>query len=129
MSIEVRVPTILRSYTGGQKVVTGAGETIAALLADLDAQFPGLRARLITEEGALHKFVNVYINDEDIFAGVVDGDVLAGLEEAQLANLFGADAAGGEIGDAAGFEFEPDIGDIDFAGENGQADGGDLAQR
>jgi len=73
MSVEVRVPTILRSYTGGQKVVSGAGDTIADLLANLDEQFPGLRGRLITEEGALHKFVNIYINDEDVrFLGALD---------------------------------------------------------
>jgi molybdopterin converting factor small subunit len=73
MSVEVRVPTILRSYTGGQKVVTGTGDTIAELLTDLDAQFPGLRGRLVTEDGSLHKFVNVYINDEDVrFLGALD---------------------------------------------------------
>ena len=73
MSIQVRVPTILRSYTGGQKVVSGAGETISDLLTNLDTQFPGLRARLITEDGGLHKFVNVYVNDEDVrFLGALD---------------------------------------------------------
>ena len=73
MSVEVRVPTILRSYTGGLKVVTGSGDTIADLLTDLDGQFPGLRARLITEDGSLHKFVNVYVNDEDVrFLGALD---------------------------------------------------------
>ncbi len=73
MSIEVRVPTILRSYTGGQKVVTGTGETIADLLGDLDTRHPGLRARLVTDDGALHKFVNVYVNDEDVrFLGGLD---------------------------------------------------------
>ena len=51
MAIEVRVPTILRSYTDGQKAVEGAGDTVADLLADLDSRFPGLRARLITDEG------------------------------------------------------------------------------
>jgi MoaD family protein len=80
MSVEVRVPTILRSYTGGEKVVTGTGDTIADLLADLDSRYAGLRARLVTEDGALHKFVNVYINDEDVrFLGALaaplkDGD-------------------------------------------------------
>ena len=72
-SVEVRVPTILRSYTGGQKVVTGSGDTIAELLTNLDTQYAGLRARLVTEEGGLHKFVNVYINDEDVrFLGALD---------------------------------------------------------
>ena len=76
MSVEVRVPTILRSYTGGEKVVTGSGDTIADLLADLDSRHAGLRARLVTAEGVLHKFVNVYVNDEDIrFLGALDAKV------------------------------------------------------
>ena len=73
MSIEVRVPTILRTYTGGEKAVTGTGDTIADLLTDLDASFPGFRGRLVTPEGGLHRFVNVYINDEDVrFLGALD---------------------------------------------------------
>jgi sulfur-carrier protein len=73
MSIEVRVPTILRSFTGGEKAVTGTGDTIADLLTDLDARFPGFRGRLVTPEGGLHRFVNVYINDEDVrFPGALD---------------------------------------------------------
>ncbi len=73
MSIEVRVPTILRSYTNNQKVVSGSGDTIADLLANLDTQYPGLRSRLVTEDGGLHKFVNVYVNDEDVrFLGALD---------------------------------------------------------
>ena len=73
MSVEVRVPTILRSYTGGEKVVAGSGDTIADLLTDLDSRYAGLRGRLVTAEGTLHKFVNVYINDEDIrFLGALD---------------------------------------------------------
>ncbi|WP_030155537.1 MoaD/ThiS family protein [Glycomyces sp. NRRL B-16210] len=66
MSIEVRVPTILRTHTGGQKLVTGEGENLAALFDSLDAQHSGIKARIVTEEGALHRFVNVYINDEDV---------------------------------------------------------------
>jgi MoaD family protein len=73
MAIDVRIPTILRSYTGGAKAVQGAGDTIADLLTDLDSQYAGLRARLITEQGGLHRFVNVYINDEDVrFLGALD---------------------------------------------------------
>ena len=80
MAIDVRIPTILRTYTDGQKSVEGSGDTISALLADLDAKHPGLRGRLLTEEGSLHRFVNVYVNDEDVrFLGgleapVADGD-------------------------------------------------------
>jgi molybdopterin synthase sulfur carrier subunit len=73
MAIEVRIPTILHSYTGGQKVVTGSGDTLDALLADLDGQYSGLRGRLVTDEGQLHRFVNVYVNDEDVrFTGALD---------------------------------------------------------
>ena len=80
MAIEVRVPTILRSYTGGAKVVEGSGDTLGALIDDLDAQHHGLKGRLITDEGGLHRFVNVYVNDEDVRflggleAAVSDGD-------------------------------------------------------
>lgn len=73
MAIEVRIPTILRSYTGGAKSVEGSGESLAVLIADLDARHPGLRGRLITEAGSLHRFVNVYVNDEDVrFTGALD---------------------------------------------------------
>jgi sulfur-carrier protein len=79
MAIEVRIPTILRSYTGGAKTVDGAGESINDLLNDLDSKFPGLRARLVTDEGALHRFVNVYVNDEDVrFLGALDAKLSDG---------------------------------------------------
>jgi MoaD family protein len=76
MAIEVRIPTILRQYTGGAKVVEGTGDTLADLLTNLDASYSGLRARLVTEEGGLHRFVNVYVNDEDVrFLGALDAKV------------------------------------------------------
>jgi molybdopterin converting factor small subunit len=79
MAIEVRIPTILRTYTDGQKAVEGSGETLDALFADLDSRHPGLRDRLV-DGGELRRFVNVYLNDEDvrfldgISTGVSDGD-------------------------------------------------------
>lgn len=79
MSVEVRVPTILRAYTGGDKIVTGEGADLRALIADLDARYPGIGERLIDEQG-LRRYVNVYLNDEDVrFLGgldtvVADGD-------------------------------------------------------
>jgi sulfur-carrier protein len=82
MPIEVRVPTILRSYTDGEKAVEGKGETLADLFADLDARHTGLRDRLVGADGSLQRFVNVYLNDEDVrFLGgvqtpVADGDVV-----------------------------------------------------
>ena len=73
MAIEVRIPTILRTYTGGEKAVQGSGGTLTALLDDLDSRHNGLRGRLITEQGSLHRFVNVYVNDEDVrFLGGLD---------------------------------------------------------
>jgi len=81
MGIEVRIPTILRSYTDGAKVVEGKGDTLDELIADLDARHGGLRDRLV-EDGALRRFVNVYLNDEDVrFLGglatpLTDGDVV-----------------------------------------------------
>ncbi len=78
MAVEVRIPTILRSYTGDQKAVTAEGSTLAAVIEDLDANHPGLKDRLI-EEGGLRRFVNVYLNDEDVrFIGGLDAEVTDG---------------------------------------------------
>jgi len=71
----------------------------------------------------------VYVDDEYVSTGVVDGDVLAGLEKAELADALGGDAGSGEVGDAAGFEFDARVGDIDLGGQDGQADGADFANR
>ena len=96
MAIEVRIPTILRQYTGGEKAVTGSGDTLADLLADLDARHPGLRDRLI-KDGSLHRFVNVYVNDEDVrFLGSLD----AKLSDGDNVTILPA-VAGGALGFAA----------------------------
>lgn len=82
MAIEARIPTILRNYTGGEKTVTGEGTTLQELIVDLDSRHEGLRGRLVSEDGSLARFVNVYLNDEDVrFLGGVetpltDGDVV-----------------------------------------------------
>ncbi|WP_426364063.1 MoaD/ThiS family protein [Streptomyces sp. E-08] len=65
MAIEVRIPTILRTYTDGEKAVHGSGETLAALLTDLETRHPGIEARIV-DGGKLRRFVNVYLNDEDV---------------------------------------------------------------
>ncbi|MDX6357809.1 MAG: sulfur-carrier protein [Nocardioidaceae bacterium] len=65
MPVEVRIPTILRTYTGGEKAVDASGSSLSALIDDLEANHPGLKDRLI-ENGDLRRFVNVYINDEDV---------------------------------------------------------------
>lgn len=66
MSIAVKVPTILRTYTGGTADVTVSGATLQEALADLDAQFPGIGARVLDDAGRLRRFVNVYVNDDDV---------------------------------------------------------------
>jgi sulfur-carrier protein len=79
MAVEVRIPTILRTYTDGEKAVSGTGATLAEVIDDLEGSHPGIRERLL--DGAdLRRFVNVYVNDEDVrFTGglgtaVTDGD-------------------------------------------------------
>lgn len=78
MSIEVRIPTILRPYTKDQKVVSASGSNLSSLISDLDAQYAGLGERLL-ENGALRRFINVYINDEDVrFLGGLDATLTDG---------------------------------------------------
>ena len=81
MAVEVRIPTILRTFTGGAKAVQGDGATLLAVIDDINARNPGLKERLIDSE-SLRRFVNVYVNDEDVrFTGglsapTADGDVV-----------------------------------------------------
>ena len=78
MSIDIRIPTILRPYTKDQKSVQAEGANLGALIADLDAKYPGIGERLL-ENGALRRFINVYINDEDVrFLGSLDSQVKDG---------------------------------------------------
>jgi molybdopterin converting factor small subunit len=88
MAIEVRIPTILRTYTGGEKSVEGAGATLSDLIEDLESRHPGLKDRLLEPKGDgerdgekdLRRFINLYVNDEDVrFTGglgteLSDGD-------------------------------------------------------
>jgi sulfur-carrier protein len=79
MAVEVRIPTILRTYTEGEKAVPGEGSTLSEVIDDLESNHPGIRERLIDGED-LRRFVNVYVNEEDVrFTGglataVSDGD-------------------------------------------------------
>ncbi|MFK4064925.1 MoaD/ThiS family protein [Streptomyces sp. NPDC029674] len=65
MAIEVRIPTILRTYTDDAKAVEGSGDTLAELFTDLDSRHPGIADRIV-DDGKLRRFVNVYLNDEDV---------------------------------------------------------------
>ena len=72
-SISVRIPTILRSYTGGASEVTASGSTVREVVADLDASFSGIAARILDDNGKIRRFVNVYVGEEDVrFADGLD---------------------------------------------------------
>jgi molybdopterin converting factor small subunit len=66
MSAVVRIPTILRTYTGGAAEVAAEGATLQDVLDSLDAQYPGIAARVLDDNGALRRFVNIYVNDDDV---------------------------------------------------------------
>jgi molybdopterin converting factor small subunit len=81
MSVAVSIPTILRTFTNNERSVQASGTNLAEIIADIDGQFPGIGDRLL-DDGKLRRFVNVYINDEDVrFIGslaapIADGDTV-----------------------------------------------------
>ncbi|WP_370291594.1 MoaD/ThiS family protein [Nocardioides sp.] len=78
MAIEVRIPTILRTYTGGEKAVSADGASLSELIDSLEAGHPGIKDRLV-ENGDLRRFVNIYINDEDVrFIGSLEAELSDG---------------------------------------------------
>ena len=78
MSVTVSIPTILRPHTGGEKRVPASGATLAAVITDLEANHPGISARLL-DDGKLHRFVNIYVDDEDVrFSGGLDTAIADG---------------------------------------------------
>ncbi len=66
MTVSVRIPTILRTYTAGASEVSAEGDTLAAVLDDLDASYSGIKGRILDEAGALRRFVNVYVGNDDV---------------------------------------------------------------
>lgn len=66
MSVSVRIPTILRTYTGGDAQVSADGGVVSEVLDSLDAAYPGIKARVVDEQGELRRFVNVYVGNEDV---------------------------------------------------------------
>jgi sulfur-carrier protein len=78
MSVEVSIPTILRTHTGGAKRVTATGGTLQAVISDLEANYSGISSRLV-DNGKLQRFVNIYVNDEDVrFSGGLDTEISDG---------------------------------------------------
>jgi molybdopterin converting factor small subunit len=94
MSVSVRIPTILRSYTGGDSEVPAAGSTVAEVLDDLEANHPGVRARILDDAGEIRRFVNVYVGNDDV--RFLDGLQTATPEGAQL-SIIPAVAGGCEL--------------------------------
>ena len=81
MPVSVSIPTILRTNTGGEKRVTATGETLGAVISDLEANYSGISERLMdsNKPGKLNRFVNIYVNDEDVrFSGGLDTAVSDG---------------------------------------------------
>ncbi|BBX30013.1 MULTISPECIES: MoaD/ThiS family protein [Mycolicibacterium] len=77
-SVTVSIPTILRPHTDGQKRVSASGDTLQAVIADLEANYSGISDRLV-DNGKLHRFVNIYVNDEDVrFSGGLDTTIADG---------------------------------------------------
>jgi molybdopterin converting factor small subunit len=66
MSVTVRVPTILRPLTGGESEVAVDGDKLAAVIESMESSYPGFRTRVLDDDGKLRRFVNVYVNDDDV---------------------------------------------------------------
>ena len=83
MTVQVKLPTILRKHAGGEPRVAAEGATLRELLSDLETRYPGITKNVVTGDGALHRFVNVYVNDEDVrYLGsletaVAEGDTIS----------------------------------------------------
>jgi molybdopterin synthase sulfur carrier subunit len=81
VSVSIRIPTILRTYTGGAAEVTAAPGTLREVIASLDGSYPGIGGRILDESGRLRRFVNVYVGDEDVrFASGLDTPVPSGTQ-------------------------------------------------
>ncbi|GAA1737998.1 MoaD/ThiS family protein [Aeromicrobium alkaliterrae] len=96
MAIEVRIPTILRTYTGGERAVESTGASVAEVIDALESAHPGIKERLV-EDGAVRRFVNIYVDDEDIrFTGALETPVA----ESSTVVILPA-VAGGAVSDLA----------------------------
>jgi molybdopterin synthase sulfur carrier subunit len=81
VAVEVRLPTVLRTHAGGASVVQVDGATVGEVLAKLVAEYPGLAGQVVQDDGTLHKFVNIYVNDDDVrYLSGVDTPVPDGAE-------------------------------------------------
>lgn len=90
-AVSVRIPTVLRGYTAGERSVEATGSDIRTLVDELERQHPGLRARLLDETGALRRYVNIYVGEDDIRRG--DG-LATTLPEGAVVSIIPAVAGG-----------------------------------
>ncbi len=80
-TVSVRIPTILRTYTAGESEVPAQGATLAEVLDDLDANHPGIKARILDDQGAIRRFVNVYVGNDDVrFLDALDTSTPEGVQ-------------------------------------------------
>ena len=83
MAVSVKLPTILRRHTGGEARVEAKGATLREVLEDLESRYPGIREGVLADDGGLQRFVNIYVNDEDVrYLGsletpISEGDVVS----------------------------------------------------
>jgi molybdopterin converting factor small subunit len=91
MPVQVKLPTILRPHADGRAIIEGEGSTLRELLADLEIRFPGLTRNVLSADGELHRFVNIYLNDEDVrYLGALETEVRSG----DVVTIFPAVAGG-----------------------------------
>lgn len=93
MPIQVRIPTPLRKFTGGSESVTASGATVAAVVEDVESRHPGLKERICDDAGKVRRFVNLYVNGEDIrFLSSLDTPVKEGDEISIVPAIAGGSA-------------------------------------
>jgi molybdopterin converting factor small subunit len=98
--VQVNLPTVLRVHAGGDKTVSAEGATVGEVLTGLVATYPGLSGQILNDDGSLHKFVNVYVNDDDVrYLSSLDTKVTPGDEVSILPAVAGG--AAGPAGEAA----------------------------
>ena len=79
MSVQVKLPTILRKHAGGEPKVSAEGGTLREVLDDLEARYPGVMKNVLADDGGLHRFINVYLNDEDVrYLGSLETEISEG---------------------------------------------------
>ena len=91
MAVTVKLPTILRKHAGGEAKVDAEGATLRDLLTNLESSYPGITKNVLAEDGGLHRFINVYVNDEDVrYLGSLETE----LNEGDTVSLLPAVAGG-----------------------------------